>query len=324
MMKFINSLFAFFLVLVVFDVINGGIFSWMISHAKGGEVKHNSYVADRMTDDIVLMGSSRCTNHYDPRIIGEKLGISCYNAGQDGNGILMFYPLYRMAAERYTPKVLVYDVVRVFDLEKGDNSKYLGWLRLLYNHPAADSMIWKVAPTERWKMLCHTYRYNGKAIQNFRDCTHPRVQDIKGFKPNYGTMLMAPDQETESPLTPKNIDSLKLFYLEKLITDCQDRGTKVCFAVSPLYNGKPNNHDMDAVRRLCYKYHVTLLYHYADSRFVHDRSLWHDSWHMNIKGAERYSRIIAREIGDILKLDNNNHYGNKSKNNKRGIEDYDN
>lgn len=296
MMKLIKSLFVFLLVLVAFDLTIGGIFSWMISNAKGGEVKHNSYVADRMTEDIVLMGSSRCTNHYAPRIIGKKLCMTCYNAGQDGNGIIMFYPLYQMASERYKPKILVYDVVSVFDLEKGDNSKYLGWLRLLYNHPAAESMIWKVAPTERWKMLSHAYRYNGKALQIFRDFTHPRVMDIKGFKPNYGMMSMIPAPKIQSPSHAGDTDSLKLYYIEKLIKDCQARGTKVIFAVSPFYNASPKNHDMDVVRRLCYKHHVTLLYHYDDPRFVHDRSLWHDSWHMNIKGAEKYSQLIADEI----------------------------
>ena len=59
-------------------------------------------------------------------MISDSLGVSCYNAGESGCGIILAYGRLLMILERYTPKAIIYEVTPDFDyLDGKDNHKYL-------------------------------------------------------------------------------------------------------------------------------------------------------------------------------------------------------
>lgn len=49
------------------------------------------YIANKATDDIIILGSSSATHHYVLQIIEDSLGLSCYNCGEEGNGVVLAY-----------------------------------------------------------------------------------------------------------------------------------------------------------------------------------------------------------------------------------------
>lgn len=298
MKKLFLKLFLFALLFVVMDQAIGRGLAVLASKAKGGDTGRNIEIADRTTADIILFGSSRCIHHYDPRIFTDSFGLTCYNAGRDGNGILMLYPYYQMLSSRYRPKLIIYDL-SVFDVAEDDHSKYLEWLRQFYGRPVVDSMVWDIHPAERYKMLCKAYQYNGRGLQIVSDAIHPLQEDILGFRPLSGHMTGHEAPSPEPPASPKEIDPLKEKYLNRLIHDCRQSGTQLVFFVSPTYGCTRPSEYYAAIIRLCRQNGVPLFYHENDRRYVFNPKLFKDAAHLNESGAQRYTR---QAIGEIRSL----------------------
>ena len=134
MKKFIDKLLVLVLLLVGLDICFGMVMDDMYQHAKSGTTSKSTYIANKTNEDVLIFGSSRAVHHYNPQIIEDSLGMSCYNCGYDGNGILLNYGYYQMIIERYAPKVIVYDVIGEFDFLPGDNLRFLKGLRPFYKN----------------------------------------------------------------------------------------------------------------------------------------------------------------------------------------------
>lgn len=297
MKKLFTKLLLFAIIFITVDQLIGKGLSALVNNTKGGDTGKNNEIVDRTTAEIILFGSSRCDHHYDPRIIVDSLGRSCYNAGRDGNGILLMYPYYQMMSKRYQPKLIIYDLSD-FDVAEDDHNKYLEWLRQFYGRPEATAMVWSINSNEKYKMLCQAYRFNGKGLQIISDAIHPIQQDVLGYKPLYGVL----DYEPESNffIGQKPIDPFKEKYLIRFIQECKEKGTKLIFMVSPTYGQMIHSEYYEAIYSLCKRMEVPFFYHQNDSQFVHNRNLFKDSVHLNHIGAEEYTKSIISEIRDGL------------------------
>lgn len=312
MKKFICKIILFLLGLIILDFIVGIGARYLIAHAKGGDTYLNHYICHQMKDECLIFGSSRGMHHYDPNIITDSLGMSCWNCSLDGNGIILMYGRYKMLSARYTPKVLIYDVHTSFDLVEGDDHKYLGALRYDYDEPSIDSIFWSVDKTERLKMMSNCYRYNSQWLQLISDNIHPLQNDDKGYRPVDKKMTYKPKtvkNVSENKKSYKNAkhgeaetyqyDALKLAYLEKLIIACKTKGTRLIFAISPQYD----THQDDIytpLKEICAKYQVPLINHYCDNDFVNNADYFYDSVHMNRTGATKYTKELVGEVKKYL------------------------
>ena len=134
MKKFLLKVLLFFACVVVMDLAFGQFFSFWRTHAKGGSTANCEYIANRATEDIIILGSSRATHHYVPQIIEDSLGMSCYNCGEEGNGVVLAYGRLKMLTDRYKPRLVIYEITPGYDYgTKEPNNKYLGYLRAYYN-----------------------------------------------------------------------------------------------------------------------------------------------------------------------------------------------
>ena len=294
MKSFVYKVVLFLIGFVLIDFVLGLGARYLISHAKGGDTGLNHYICHQMREDCLIFGSSRGMHHYDPNIISDSLGMSCWNCSLDGNGIVLMYGRYEMLSARYTPKLLIYDVQTSFDLLDGDNHKYLGGLRYDYDEPSIDSIFWRVDKMERYKMLMNGYRYNSQWLQLISDNLHPLRCDDKGYRPMDKKMLYKPKNDKGTP-EAYQYDSLKLYYMEKLIKSCQAKGTKLIFAISPQFETFDDEVYLP-LKVMCEKYHVPLVNHYCDKEFVTTQDYFYDSVHMNCTGATRYTKKIVKEI----------------------------
>ncbi len=296
MKKFFIRLGILALIMLACDFAVGFAGAKLVENAKGGDTKRKRYIAREVNADVLVFGSSRAIHHYDPDILGEELGMSVYNCGFDGNGIVCAYGFYEMITRRYCPKVILYEVTSGFDTNVGDNNKYLWNLRYFYDSKGIDSIFWNVDRAERYKMISRMYRFNSALPQLVTDNLHPLHDDNKGYRPM--------DREMKTEAKPIEIqeahkfDSLKLFYLERLIKDSQGK-MKLIFMVSPYYR-KTDDGELEPVRELCDKYGIPLLNHSTDSTLNSKREFFYDSYHMNRRGATEYSKMISREIKAAL------------------------
>lgn len=298
MKRLLVRLLIFGAIFIFIDILIGEFFVGIDSKAIGGNTARHNMVVYKTKADILFMGGSRCLHHYDSKIIADSLKLTCWNAGQGGHGILMMYPFYKMLSKRYTPKLIVYDLW-VWDVEKDDNTKYLEWIRRFYGVKEVDSIIWDIAPNERYKMLCRSYRYNGNALDMISDMFRETQPNIMGFIPNEGRIKNILKKRSRQGFKTLPIDPLKKKYLIKLILDCKHNNTKIVFMVSPYYGNSVINSYYAVIKRLCFKYNVPFIDHEGDKDFQDPKYFCNEA-HLNRIGAEKYSKLIVPEIRDIF------------------------
>lgn len=299
MKKFIIRMLVLALLLVGIDVCFGLVMDYMYQHAKSGATSKSTYIANKTNEDILIFGSSRAVHHYNPQIIEDSLGMSCYNCGYDGNGILLNYGYYQMIVDRYAPKVIVYDVMPEFDLTTGDNIKYLKGLRPYYWIGRTKDYITEIDYREMVKDYCSMYRYNGIAIQTLMDFTMSRKMANKGFKPSQNHMVKEPEINDTPSNNMRDIDVIKIKYLSSFIDLCQSNGTKLVFVISPLYK-RTNSNEYEPLRQLVVQKNVILIDNTLFAGHNTETQYFSDAVHLTSSGADEYTRIFAKQLEIIL------------------------
>lgn len=301
MKKFIIWLAAFVVAIVAVDFGFGAACRYLISHAKAGFTQSHEYVANHCEEEVLIFGSSRALHHYVPEVITDSLGMTCYNCGMDGNGIMYLYSRFLMVTNRYAPKVVIYDVSSSFDLETDDYTKYLGWQKRYCDSPGVMDVIENINPSEKWKLQSNLYKYNGSFIQMLTDNVHPaHTLDKTGYEPSFKVMDYDPDVKQQ---TKAEWDTKKKSYFEKLVGDCREKNIILVFAYSPMY-GMQSSVVYDEFTSFCTENNVPLLDYYANLDFVNNKEYFSDSNHLNDTGAREYTKAVAREVKEIMKFKN--------------------
>lgn len=298
MKKLIKRIFIFFAVVALIDMAFGMSCSYLVSHAKGGSTRNHHYIAKECDKDILFFGSSRCMKHYVPMIVEDSLGMSCYNCGELNNGIVYLYGRLIMMTNRYTPKIIVYDVHSGTDIVNSDNIQYLGWLKRYYDEPGMKDIFTMVNPTEHCKMRSQLYRNNGYFVQMLTDNIHPVSAPLySGYCPVYETMEYDPVVTEPKQLT--EWDPVKKECMIRFVELCRKKGILLVFALSPRYGAIRPECD-DIIKIFAEQYHVPLIDHYADPDISMQKKYFADAIHMNHLGATEYTKRIIHELRGII------------------------
>ena len=297
MKKFLINMAIFFAIVAVVDFSLGKVFHYIQATA-GGRTGAEYYVCDKANEDVIIMGSSRASHHYVPEIISEKLGMSCFNAGQDGNGIILQYGRWKMLSERYAPKLLIYDISADFDLMVNDNARYIDRLKPFCCDESVNDYVSTLFPMEKLKTLSCMYCYNYKFIEMAFD--RLRNDDYKtecGYIPLYGRIrsevVEKRDSEKESSF---EADAVKLYYLEELIKEAKGKGTHVVLVVSPAWEGGFLTKDAySGIKAMAERFGVQFL-EYINSQICDNPDFFEDSAHLNDKGARVFTNDFVSRI----------------------------
>lgn len=305
MKKYIVNIILFFTIVLAIDFGFGKACDYMNAHAKGGETKQMYDLCMKDQYDILIMGSSRAHHHYVPQIIEDSLGMSCYNAGYDGNGVVLMYGIYQMILNRYQPQLIIYDVEQAFDLYeyKPDNNctRYLTPQKPYFNQPGISQIFKDVSQEEYYKTYSGLCRYNSVTIPLMVDYVISRPMDAKGYSPMSGVMKKEPEKkERAEALT---IDSLKLSYMNKFVKDVTERKIPLMVVVSPKY-GVENSNELLPIKDICENDNVPFLDYYADSEFMKHKEWFKEPMHLNDEGARLFSKRIHQDIKRFNKGNN--------------------
>lgn len=297
MKKFLFRLFIVVLLIVLCDRTTGTVLYRMLQKTTVGDNGRNNRINHDVNDDIIFLGSSRCLHHYIPRIIEDSLGLTCYNAGTDGEGIILSYVHAEFILNRYKPKLIVYDIGPGYDYYCGDNIRHLKWLRCEYDEPFVRDVIKHVDKTEYYKMKSLLYRVNGNIVEIIRDYLHSPITDTnKGYT---GVKKILKIEDTLKPKQNYDIDPIKYYYMERLITTCKEHDVPLIFYISPAYNST-DGREYEVAYKLAEKNGIPVFNHLTDSMVCINRNLFGDSQHLNEEGAEVYTKIVSKEIKDYL------------------------
>ncbi len=300
MKKFVIKIALFLAIVASVDVAVGFAFKKLEHGAKGGFTLRDNYICDQLETDILISGSSRCVRHYNPQIISDSLGLSCYNSGQMGNGIILNYGRLRMINERKKPSVVIYDLHPKFDLLVGeDNHRYLTWLKGHYERKSISDIFESVDETEKYKMVSQMYRYNSRLIELLTDRLHPITEARDdGFSPLKGELdpskiRKGKDKQDKVEYT---FDPLKMEYIRKMIDEAA--GSKLYFVVSPIWYGM-DTLQFQPVRDICKDRGIPFIDFSNNPKYVRQDKWFKDGNHMNERGADEFTRDLIAYLRNL-------------------------
>jgi hypothetical protein len=280
-----------------------------------------TYSLTSCKEDLIILGNSRAQHHYIPSILTDSLGMSCFNAGQDG-GHSVFLPYAQTLAilNRYTPKIIILEFSPssiFFDQESYDKMSIL--LPYYDTIPILKQLIESRSDFEKIKLYSKIYPYNSNIINIIRfNIINNTLRDSfdKGYSPIFKSI------KNDLPISTVNIraglnelDRNKLEAFENLIKCCNDSGTKLIVINSPIFK---NNTELDnlttpeykIVKLIVERNNIPFFDYSSDSTLVSNREYFADIKHLNDSGAIRYSELIA---SNLVKLINYNHQYSNNK-----------
>jgi hypothetical protein len=222
--KFFRNGLLLLLAVVAFDQGLGALMHYMYFKQKAGPNAETTFTFTKMKDQAFILGSSRGRRNYNPQIISDSLGITCYNAGHDGQTIFYEQAIVRMALSRYTPDLVILDLnpeemyfkdvhydrlnvlapyyqdypqIRDIYLLKGIRDRVPSEGALVKpSEEAADDFWMTHGSAEEWflpvnyekvKMYSQLYRYNSSLLDILTGMFKNRKSE-SGFKPLKGTI----------------------------------------------------------------------------------------------------------------------------------------
>lgn len=308
MIKLLKYICIIIISIVIIDILIGKLGDVVIrdlnTEIHNGDAALVNYNLNKLTADVIIVGSSTAMCHYNPQIIQDSLSlysqtpISIFNAGASTQGLAYDYALISSIIERKKPKMIILDL-HYNDFCEGLNQEQISRLQpyYRYNKSLTDVFNRHLPLRNRILLKSNLYRFN----TNFTKLTLSflKRKGTNGFYAHEGTMDTMPDIEIEKTEYAFNNESVNDFI--DIVNMCKSNSISLYLIVSPVLNHRFYDSSLvDRVKQLCQENNIFLMDYKDDSRFQKPE-LYYDRRHLNIQGASLFSSIV---ISDIL-LKNN-------------------
>lgn len=261
-----------------------------------------SYGILKTKADVIIVGSSRAEHHYIPSILSDSLGLSCFNMGSGGQNIYYQYGVVKSLMDRYTPQIILLDIIPIDYCITGEthNTEKLAALLPFYRDVSGVREVIELrGPLEKYKLISRSYPYNSQ-ISNII-YSYVRKGDnsglvLAGYIPLKGEMK---DYQTISNLqTDYELDPMKALYLNKLKDLCRLKGVKLIMLYSPVFYGKYDESDL-LLKDVADKANIDFWSYKTYTPIITDVTLFNDGYHLNNKGAQEYTSLISANLRAI-------------------------
>jgi len=233
--------------------------------------------------DYVLLGSSRCVHHIDPKLILEKTGLKGYNLGYAASGpVEIKLTLEQFLLHSTTKKVFI-QVDFNYNYNKPDGLAKVCWMPYLKEPDVYDEFI-RYDNKYFWLKNIPFYRYmiNDPKI-GFRNVFFMALGKTKKTKNTLGFAPLNGELKEITQQVP-DVDLQENLIFKEIYAICQEKGIKCVFFTSPMYQTGP---DYDVLKNYLPNY-------YNFSRELQDKSLYKDNTHLNAKGAILFTQLFAK------------------------------
>ncbi|WP_017259310.1 hypothetical protein [Pedobacter arcticus] len=307
--SFFKKLILFAVIIFAVDWVLGLALEKLYFSLKKGQFAQNTYALDEASPDILVFGSSRAQHHYSSKILSENLGYSIYNAGRDGQFLPYYCAVQAVILERKTPKIIILDV-NIWELGPNEQ-KYMKLAQLLpyvAEHPVLRNYTAKISKFENLKLISKTYPYNSTLLISVYDhlLTNTEPEDDRGYFPLVGEVSekMFNKYQTEKKTYDEKratqdieIDQQAVAYYHQFLKKTKDLNIKTYVVISPTVLKEPNTEEKSLLESIAKKYsNVKFLDFATDSTYNNHYQLFADEFHLNDKGAEKFSKELAELI----------------------------
>ena len=299
MKKLFASILFVTIGLFAVDRLGGMAMWWVNQHTQDTSGPKIKYLVNDFHEDVLLMGTSRCNLHYVPSIISDSLGMSVYNGGIDrSNNIYAHYLILHHVLAIHTPKVICLEVMTYDFTEEPDPFNTVTFFAPYFGINEGADSIFRLAG-KYWKYrVSHLYRFNAKAVSNIAGLViNKQKGEDHGYIPcphpaHYPSSL-------EQSNTPKEVDSIKLEYIQKFVNLCHANNIRLVFMISPMYTAVDEHH-YDVLKTIAQRNDIPFLDYHTQGLYLDHPEYFKDVEHLWDKGARLYSSIFASDLKRIL------------------------
>ena len=258
--------------------------------------------------DVVIFGSSRAFRHYVPHIIEEKMGMSVFNAGQNGQYICYAYALEQLMLERYAPKIIVLDVTPNFIVHLPNSieeAERLASLSPFISNKTVRQLVTHDKFFENLKFSSRTFRYNSKLLSILDNIRIGPGKVDNGFELVGDVNFHARNGFLTDAIKSMELDSFRVNLLREFVCSAQNRGVAVYAVFSPVAAATSPRTDeiIGFYQNTFHSLHVPF-YNFAQNglQIGDDKNYFMDFIHLDQTGAEEFSREFAKILSQADSL----------------------
>lgn len=303
-LKFILSVIILIACCAVADCLIGVILDKMIDKVPndGNEIGLAHYAITSVNDPVLIIGSSRARDHYDPDILSDSLSLKAYNLGRAGHYVSYSSCLVNMILDRYTPDIVLWEVGMESLFSNIDEDRINSLKPYYWESSVVQEVIdEKNGKTAKRKLLSNSYRYNGMAI----DVLYRFFKGGLNTDPNKG---MTPIKHTGYNVDPKllidtnysgPIDQARVTRFHNALQRLVNAGVIVLVFDSPHYalpNPDRNLASESIIREECERLSIPIFDNRYLDFFLQHPEMFRDNSHLFEDGAEIYSQLAAHQI----------------------------
>ncbi len=270
----------------------------------------NRIVRGGIDADLVVSGSSRALNHFDPRIVAARTGHTAMNIGINGSQTDMQLAVFRTyLAHNRRPRLLVQnlDSFTFVTSRKGlwFPAQYMPYLNepALYDALLAiDPDLWKVRRLPLYGYAVHDMNFTWWLGLRRLAGWNPPEDRFLGFQPRNAPWSgeFADFRDRQGRGVTFEIEPQGIKDLEALLDLCKAERIPVLLVYSPVYyemQAIETNRSaiFDRFRAIAQRYDVPL-WDYSASRLSQSREYFVNSQHLNAAGADLFSREFAADL----------------------------
>jgi hypothetical protein len=306
--RFLGKLALFLLLLIAVDFSLGKVIDHFFSKTLYGENWSKENWLLSRPYDVVCFGSSRTYRHYIPAIMQDSLDMTVFNAGANGQYIYYAYALEQLMLERYTPRVVILDLLPNYVTRAESAEEELGRMSSLApyaDHPVVADLLTGGQLNEKIKLRSRLYRYNSRLLSLASNYFSGPGATDNGFvyigKTKFRALHEFPDDLEPHPAAL--FDPQRIEVLKKFIRSAQEKKAVVILAFSPTV--RPLSPKIEEIlafyESLAAEMHTPFIkITSADYTQFYDQSLYSDLIHMNELGGRAFTPIFITELKKLL------------------------
>ena len=291
-----------FILIVLFIIIGC---DWLVGAVTGKMIREVRDVGVNQTNtaqalfsreaDALILGSSRANHSFDCRIIEDSLGMSCYNAGRDGQNMVYDAMVFFTYIERHVPKLVILDIASsMMDDSWFGNLKemncYYGLAEPL-DKIIDENSTW----VERMKLKSNLYKYNNTWQWLLNARMAKSAAELDGYRP-MPVNERNPFKVRFVNEKPYQADCRCVEYLNRITNTCKEKNIKLVVTITPSLVVTRNGGIAEWVMLYCKDKSIEYLNFLDMPDFYHHSELFYDMTHLNEKGAELFTRAFVKRI----------------------------
>ncbi len=302
------NLLQFVLVLIFVDISLGLGLKHIFYSQKTGKYARIIHSIDKNDADLIIMGSSHAQRHYIPEIFENKLKLSCYNSGVQGQKLIFHTTLQKIILCKSKPKIIILNIDNHWLFKDCEAYKRLADLHPFYWEYR--DIIHPVISTNSnfvdLKLLPFSYQFNSTLVHILKYWILPQP-DYNGYNPLYGKItppkyIKTSTKEKDIQISKKEIDTVFFMALNNFILEAQKKQIELYFVLSPslypLELSKSKSYQL--IKQMVEENSICMINFTNDLNFTEKYELFNDDVHLNHTGATMFSRLVSVKIDSII------------------------